>query len=127
MDRSRYPANWTQIADAIRERDGHVCKFCQVPNKATIIRNGMDGRWMLRADYPSTDPVKMRALGPGWNLRSITVVLTVAHLHNPDPMDVRDENLAALCQRCHNRHDAPMRAANAKATRERKAAAQARM
>ena len=33
------------------------------------------------------------------------VVLTVAHL-NHDVQDNREENLAALCQRCHLSHDA---------------------
>ena len=37
------------------------------------------------------------------------VVLTVAHL-NHLPEDCRRANLVALCQRCHNRYDAPMRA-----------------
>lgn len=32
------------------------------------------------------------------------VVLTTAHL-NHDKMDVRDENLKALCQKCHLGHD----------------------
>jgi hypothetical protein len=31
-------------------------------------------------------------------------VLTTAHL-NHDPSDNREENLAALCQRCHLAHD----------------------
>lgn len=38
------------------------------------------------------------------------VVLTVAHILNDAPEDVRPQNLAALCQRCHNRHDAKSRA-----------------
>lgn len=38
------------------------------------------------------------------------VVLTVAHLdHMPENCD--PTNLRAWCQRCHNRYDAPMRAA----------------
>jgi len=37
------------------------------------------------------------------------VVLTVAHL-NQIPEDCREENLAALCQRCHLRYDALDRA-----------------
>jgi 5-methylcytosine-specific restriction endonuclease McrA len=36
------------------------------------------------------------------------VVLTVAHL-NHNPGDNRDQNLAALCQKCHNSYDAPTR------------------
>ena len=41
------------------------------------------------------------------------VVLTVAHLDH-DPTNNDDNNLAALCQRCHNRHDGPKRASNRK-------------
>ncbi|MGL6351821.1 MAG: transposase [Aeromonas sp.] len=33
------------------------------------------------------------------------VQLQVCHLDNPDPMDCRMENLAALCQSCHNKYD----------------------
>jgi 5-methylcytosine-specific restriction endonuclease McrA len=41
-------------------------------------------------------------------LRIVRIVLTVAHL-NHTPEDCRDENLKALCQRCHNRYDAAER------------------
>lgn len=41
------------------------------------------------------------------------VVLTVAHLdHTPE--NCSDDNLKALCQRCHNRYDMPMRRAGIK-------------
>ena len=41
------------------------------------------------------------------------VVLTVAHLdHNP--ANNAEDNLAALCQKCHNTYDAPKRHANRK-------------
>lgn len=46
------------------------------------------------------------------------VVLTAAHVHDHRPEAASLLNLAALCQRCHNRHDAPMRAANRKARLE---------
>lgn len=36
------------------------------------------------------------------------VILTIAHL-DQDITNTAYENLAALCQRCHNRHDAPFR------------------
>lgn len=36
------------------------------------------------------------------------VVLTVAHLDH-DPSNCVETNLAALCQKCHNAYDAPMR------------------
>lgn len=37
------------------------------------------------------------------------VVLTTAHVHDHRPEAASLLNLAALCQRCHNRHDAVMR------------------
>ena len=45
------------------------------------------------------------------------VVLTVAHVHDPNPMNVSDENLSALCQRCHLAHDRPHHVAKARASR----------
>lgn len=48
--------------------------------------------------------------------RVVRVVLTIAHL-NHDPSDNRDENLRALCQWCHLRHDRPFHYANARRTR----------
>jgi len=44
------------------------------------------------------------------------VVLTVAHLDH-DPQNCSDENLRALCQRCHLRYDADHHARNAALTR----------
>lgn len=43
------------------------------------------------------------------------VVLTVAHVHDHRPEASSLLNLAALCQRCHNRHDAKARRAGTKA------------
>lgn len=44
------------------------------------------------------------------------IVLTVAHLdHTPENCD--DANLLHMCQGCHNRYDAPMRAAGIKSRR----------
>lgn len=40
------------------------------------------------------------------------VALTTAHVYDRRPEAAQLLNLAALCQRCHNRHDAPDRLAN---------------
>jgi 5-methylcytosine-specific restriction endonuclease McrA len=49
------------------------------------------------------------------------VVLTVAHLdHTPE--NCSPENLKALCQRCHNRYDAPVRRAGIIARRRARSA-----
>jgi len=59
--------------------------------------------------------------------RPVRIVLTVAHLGTPfadgapgdthNKMDVRDENLAALCQACHLRYDIKEHVQNAARTR----------
>lgn len=54
------------------------------------------------------------------------VVLTVAHLDH-DTTNNSDENLAALCQRCHLTYDAAHHAANAAATRRQKRIAAGQM
>jgi hypothetical protein len=47
------------------------------------------------------------------------VVLTVAHL-NHNPADCRDENLKAMCNRCHLRLDTKLHVRNAATTRQKK-------
>lgn len=109
-ERSRYPADWKAISRRIRERDGNCCKWCGAPNGEFIERRP-DGSWFLHSHT---------AVCMGEACDSVLVVLTVAHLdHTPE--NCADENLAALCQRCHNRYDAPMRRAGIK-TRARERA-----
>lgn len=121
--RALYPKDWKQIRARILERAGHACEWCGVMNHAIGWREE-DGRFV------AVDEDFLRAFGhtlkdvpctivtvDDTRTRIIRIVLTIAHVHNPDPADVRPENLAALCQRCHNRHDAPMRQANAARTR----------
>lgn len=128
MDHSRYPTNWKAISKRIRERDGNRCAWCGVANGAVGYREP-DGRFVQLAaskeqagmdvEYAALDGVKV-----------ITIVLTVAHLGVPHPdgtpgnkhdkHDCRDENLAALCQKCHLCYDRDEHAANAAETRRRK-------
>jgi hypothetical protein len=112
--RDRYPADWKAIRTRILERAGNRCEWCGVANYARIHRNLTDGDLWL-PELPSGEvPV-------GYS-RAVRMVLTIAHVHNPDPADCRPDNLAALCNRCHNRHDAPMRRMNATETRRQKRA-----
>lgn len=91
-DMSRYPANWKDIRAHILERAQHRCEFCGAVNYEP---------------HPVTGS---------------KVVLTIAHHPDPDPMNCADGNLYALCQKCHNKLDAPMRAQHSKATRAAKKA-----
>jgi 5-methylcytosine-specific restriction endonuclease McrA len=113
---SKYPTNWLEIRARILERAQHRCERCGVDNHAMGYRDAEGRFWDDEAidrlvtgdtlDYPP--------------MRRIRIVLTIAHINDPDPMNCADDNLQALCQRCHNRLDAPMRAKNAAKTRRAK-------
>jgi len=117
IDYKRYPANWkTEIRPRILERDGHRCYFCKVENHASGWRDS-------DSVFHKIPPEGITLIGGRveGKYKPIQIVLTIAHLHDSDPMNVDDDNLAALCQRCHNRLDAPMRRRRAAETRRRKA------
>lgn len=99
MIRSHYPDDWEAISKRIRfERADGKCEWCA-------------------AAHMQPHPVT-----------GSTVILTTAHLgvdlpngmpgdkHNK--MDVRDENLASLCQRCHLNFDRNDHIQRARATRD---------
>lgn len=136
MDKSRYPDNWREISERIRyERAGNKCEWCGVPNDALILRSTKDGsRYLISDDdgeWHTPDgefiPVSEMADEFDEQLRMTRVILTVAHLGAPhadgtpgdkhDKMDVRDENLAALCQRCHLLYDMDEHVENRRRTR----------
>jgi len=76
----KYPPNWNEIRERILKRANNKCEFCDVENYSVVWRNDV--------------PVK--------------VVLTIAHLdHDETNWNVKDERLAALCQRCHLTYDIP--------------------
>lgn len=86
-EKARYPDDWPAISLRIRtERAAGRCECAgecghdHVPDRCEA-RNGRG--------HPVTGSL---------------VVLTVAHL-NHTPEDCRDENLAAMCQRCHLAYD----------------------
>jgi len=91
-NQKRYPANWKEIVERIRERSGNRCEGsprypdCRVANYEP---------------HPVTGS---------------KVVLTVGHLdHTPENCD--DENLRHWCQRCHLTYDAKHHAQSAYQTR----------
>lgn len=98
VDWSRYPRAWKRIVRAISRRSQGRCEWCQAEN---------------RTPHPVTGSI---------------VVLTTAHLGEPfamnadkhDKHDIRAENLAHLCQRCHLRHDIKEHVENARRNREAK-------
>lgn len=81
-NRARYPDNWPAIAKRIKDRAGWKCE-------------GSPGFYPdCGAEHGLPHPVT-----------GSTVVLTVAHLdHTPEHCG--DDNLKAMCQRCHLTYDA---------------------
>ena len=109
--KAKYPADWKGIRAAILERAGHKCEWCGVQNHALGYREAGG------AFVPLSDEELHNGVAEADGLKVIKIVLTIAHLDDPTPANCAPENLAALCQRCHLRHDAPMHARNAAATR----------
>ncbi len=96
-----YPNNWEDIRAERLAKAGNSCERCGNMNGAPL--KPRKGR-----HYPRG------ADGP-------VVVLTIAHLDH-DPTNNSPDNLRALCQKCHNRHDAPHRAQSRSETRRQRIA-----
>jgi len=95
VDWSKYPKCWRVIRSLILERAGHCCEGSPA--------------------YPDCRV-------PNYQPHPVTgskVVLTIAHLDH-DTKNNTWHNLRALCQRCHNTHDAKVRAAKRCITMDRK-------
>ena len=86
----RYPADWGARSRFVRfHRARNRCEWCGAQN------------------------------GQPHPLTGSKVVLTAAHVYDRRPESASLLNLAALCQRCHNRHDAADRAAGVRERRNR--------
>lgn len=80
-NKARYPKDWKQISQRIR--------FERAENKCK----------QCGAENYKAHPIT-----------GSKVILTVAHLDHVVE-NCADENLKAMCQKCHNKYDAPMRRA----------------
>ncbi len=116
IDYSKYPPNWkTEIRPRILERANNCCEFCGVENYDEIVR-GNDGDYYSSDDYIEacaswSDDSLNKVFGNWKNVNPVKIVLTIAHLdHDEENHDVKDERLAALCQKCHLVYDAPEKA-----------------
>lgn len=99
-EKARYPKDWKEISLYIRERSQGQCECvdeCGLhPWGRCIEKNGR------KAFFANGK-----------------IVLSVAHL-NHRPEDCGDNNLKAMCSRCHLRYDRGHHAETARATREAK-------
>ena len=130
IDYRNYPDNWkTEIRPSILKRAENKCEKCGVENYAvgwrengwfihamTFKSGNRRKRWLFstyKQARIAADSCNKELKLVGINKKCIVIVLTIAHL-NHDIADNREDNLKALCQRCHNVMDAPYRAKNRK-------------
>lgn len=114
-DYKEYHPEWkSKIRPDILERDNHCCKFCGVKNNSIIHRygKGVDD-WRYWPEGMESEAWSLDGL------KSIKVVLTIAHLDH-DKKNNDYENLAALCQKCHLGIDLKHHMANARETHRKK-------
>ena len=109
--RGFYPIDWPQLSAVIRfRRAGGHCEDCGRPHLQRVICLS-DGRWWdAQAGTWRNGRGRVLRRSPAVDLlaevRTTRVVLAAAH-RNHDTTDNADQNLAALCQRCHMLHDRP--------------------
>lgn len=134
FDKTKYPADWRAISWRIRQRDRQECKWCGVKNGQWVLRDAkgepeliwnagwrdpQDGHIQVWWENEEGDICSDTDSYLSTERHPIKIVLTVAHIDH-DSTHNTDDNLAALCQQCHLRHDAKQHAANAKITRGQK-------
>lgn len=119
--RALYPVDWPQISDRIRfER---AKRLCECTGQCGTSHDGDDpaGAWEGWLAGYNAEPQRGRCTAVHLQPHPVTsskVVLTVAHLdHQPEHCD--DDNLLALCQRCHLAYDRDHHRATRAATRAR--------
>ena len=109
-NKSKYPADWDEISRRIRIIRAHnLCEVCGVVNHSIIYRL-KDGSFRY-ASAAELDLIYARKIYSHSSLSEsikyhgfVRVVLTTAHLdHNPE--NCADDNLKAMCQKCHNSYD----------------------
>lgn len=117
-DYSKYPKDWKEIRAHILEREFNCCKICKALNNAKGARDRFGDfiyDWQINGMGSNAGEHHFGLSIP----KIIKIVLTVAHL-NHDVKDNSDENLAALCQLHHLRHDIEHHRKNAKETNRKK-------
>lgn len=137
MDKKRYPPDWDSVSWRIRfVRARGLCEECGVPHGATIKRSAVNPAYYLElgADdcwyTPGGDIVRISEFPEEFaGSKVVKVFLTTHHIGVPKPdgspgsphdkMDCRDENLMALCQRCHFIADLPIHIVGARVSRIR--------
>lgn len=101
MNRKLYPENWEAIALQVKQQANWQCQKC--------------GK-SCRRKGESLIAFSKRIRVPLYDIEGVRqrYTLTVAHVFDPEPMNVAPSNLMAMCAPCHLRLDAKLHATNRK-------------
>lgn len=99
-NRGRYPKDWPAMRARAMHRAGNRCEC--------------DGKCGLEHEGGRCDALH----GQPHPVTGSIVVLTLAHEHGVPLEETSIDRMFMGCQRCHNRYDAPMRAAGIRERRE---------
>lgn len=112
MDRTLYPPDWREISTRVKERAHWRCERCDLRHGDYGYRD-RHGEWYRVDGY--------EGLGCEPEEKIVRIVLTGHHIIAlAEGGSNSDDNLTALCQRCHNLADSPMRQRHASETRGKK-------
>jgi hypothetical protein len=118
VDYSKYPDNWlSEIRPRILKRANYCCELegCGLKNKQEVfsIKNLYTKKRDWYESLKQMEAVEKcySELPEGHKYNSdyklVKVVLTIAHLdHDETNMNVTDDRLMAMCQKCHLQYDA---------------------
>ena len=113
LQRDLYPANWTELSDAIRARANYRCQECGLPCRRTG-----EARDSYRRRLATMRPELLAE----YDRKPQRFSMTVSHTDR-DPNNCDPSNLRALCVACHLRYDAKYNAGLSRETRRRRAEA----
>ena len=102
-DYKDYHPNWKNIRKSILHRANNKCELCGAPNYSLIQRiKGAEYPWYIVENAKDYDSKTSNI---------IKIVLTIHHI-DYDKKNNKPYNLLALCQKCHNKLDMPLRVKN---------------
>jgi|SRR5579859_297804 len=122
---------WKEKRRRALERAGNKCNRCRIPNHTAAERltvrsptetrawwRKVDGkRWYDEKGRHDGAPYWPPHHGLTWRRWTLYVTLTVAHVDH-DPENMEDQNLEALCCRCHILHDRELHTKHSRITRQ---------
>lgn len=122
IDYNKYPHNWkTEIVPSVLKRANNKCEICELENHSVVHSFQLDIKTLGLKNQTVykrktfwinglSDMIRFKKFGKILNLKTITVVLTVAHLdHDVENHHIPLNRLKAMCQYCHLNYDAEMK------------------